>query len=241
MDIKVFVHATDISGNIDITLEQISLLNKTGLLDISKEVNICTHYKEESYEDLMNNMCTRNNIVFNHFDESYKEWYEYTTCLELQKQCNESDDEFYALYIHNKGAFTRTVGNYNWRKYMEYFCVEKWQECVEKLNEGYELVGAAYQDNTQPFDPNAIHYFAGNFFWAKSSYIKRCQQLVEPPTVDFKPQMKGQPHLRYDLEQWHSSGDPKWYEMHSGGHERWYLPQETYRQTNNDMFIYSTV
>jgi hypothetical protein len=230
MNIRIFVHATDITGEIGITLEQISLLNKTGLLDKSKEVNICTHYNEKSYEDLMNALCTHNNVVFNHFDESYKEWYEYTTCLELQKQCNESDDEFYALYLHNKGAFTRTVGNYNWRKYMEYFCVEKWHECVEKLDEGYDLVGAAFKD-----------YCVGNFFWTKSSYIKRCQQLVEPPEVDFKPQMINQPHLRFDLEPWHASGNPKWYELHPGQPQRWYLPPEAYREDLKNSFVYSTV
>ena len=229
MNIKVFVHATDICGNIDITLEQIDLLQKTGLLDKSEEVQICTHYKEESYIQLMNNLYSYDNVVFKHFDESYKEWYEYTTCLELQKESNESVDDFYALYLHNKGAFTRTFGNYNWRKYMEYFCVEKWQECVEKLDGGYDLVGAAFKD-----------YCVGNFFWAKGSYIKGCQQLVEPPKVDFKPQMANQPHLRFDLELWHASGNPKWYELHSGQDQRWYLPPEAYREDMKESFIYST-
>ena len=53
--------------------------------------------------------------------------------------------------------------------------------------------------------------------------------------------MEGQPHLRYDLEPWHASGNPKWYEMHSGQHERWYLPPETYREDLKDTFIYNTI
>lgn len=241
MKIKVFVHATDITGDINITLEQIELMQTSGLLDKS-EVILCSHYNESNFGNLIQYLSYHTpEHKFRHFDESYKEWYEYTTCLELQKECNESEEEFYALYIHNKGAFTRTVGNYNWRKYMEYFCIEKWRECVEKLDEGYDLVGAAYTDNTEEFNPNITHYFAGNFFWAKSSYIKKCQQLITPPEVNFKPQMKDQPHLRYDLEPWHASGNPKWYEMHSGKHERWYLPSETYRDDLKDKFIYSTI
>lgn len=238
MKIKVFVHSTDITGDINITLEQIDLLKTSGLLDNS-EVYLCSHYDVTNYENLYTFLGYHNsNHKLKHFDESYKEWYEYTTCLELQDECTK--EEFYALYIHNKGAFTRTSGNYNWRKYMEYFCIEKWEQCVEKLNEGYELVGAAYNDNTKELDPNTIRYFAGNFFWGKSSYINRCQELVPPPEVDFKPQMKGQPHLRFDLEQWHSSGNPKWYEMHSGGHGRWYMPPETYRHDLEDRWVYST-
>ena len=231
--IKIFVHATDITGDIDITLEQIELLKNTGLLEKS-ELILCTHYDSKNYDDLVQNL----GYSYKHFDESYKDWYEYTTCLELQKECNESTEEFYTLYIHNKGSYTQTVGNYNWRKYMEYFCIERWKECVEKLDEGYELVGAAYLDNAQE-DEN-VHYFAGNFFWTRSSYIKRCHQLKSPPEVEFKPQMPNQPHLRFDLEPWHASGNPKWFEMHPGPHQRWYKSPETYREDSKDRWIYNT-
>ena len=230
MDIKIFVHATDITGEIGITLEQIELLRQVGLLDVAKEVHICTHYNEDSYGELKSRLSYYDNIFYKNFDDDYRGWYEYTTCLELQKECNKTYDGFYALYLHNKGAYTRTIGNYNWRKYMQYFCVEKWKECVDKLEEGYDLVGAAYGG-----------YFAGNFFWANSSYIQRCQQLKTPPEVEFRPQMEGQPHLRYDLEPWHASGNPKWYELHSGQHERWYLPPESYREDLKDTFIYNTI
>ena len=238
MDIKVFVHATDITSEIYITLEQINLLRQTGLLDDSQEVRICTHYNEDNYSNLKRDLSYYKNINFKHFDDEYREWYEYTTCLNLQEECNKSEKEFYALYIHNKGAYTRTIGNYNWRKYLEYFCIERWQECVSKLDEGYDLVGAAYLDNDQE-DVNA-HYFAGNFFWARSSYINKCQKLKEPPEIDFKPQMPNQPHLRFDLEPWHSSGNPKWFELNPGKHQRWYLPPETYRQDLQDTFVYNT-
>lgn len=240
MKIKIFVHATDITGDINITREQIELMLTTGLLEnFQTEIILCSHYDAGNYNeltDLITRKCAKSRFI--HFNREYKDWYEYTTCLELQKYCNESEEEFYVLYIHNKGAFTRTVGNYNWRKYMEYFCVEKWKECIDKLEEGYELVGAAYLDNDREDDK--AHYFAGNFFWARSSYIKRCKQLKPPPEVDFKPQMPNQPHLRYDLEPWHASGNPKWYEMHSGPHQRWYLPPETYRVDVEDLWVYRT-
>lgn len=225
MKIKVYIHATDITGNIDITLEQIELLKTSGLLD-SSEVILCSHYNKDNYKDLIQQLsCYSNNNKFKHFDISYKEWYEYTTCLELQKDCNESREEFYALYIHNKGAFTRTVGNYNWRKYMEYFCIEKWKECIEKLDEGYDTCGAAFLTD-EPIHP----YYAGNFFWAKSSYINRCKRLLPPPENDFKDQFGHGYSLRFDLEIWHGSGNPKWYDMNPGERGRWYLSHETYRQ-----------
>ena len=166
-DIKIFVHATDIAGDISITQEQINLLKHTGLLDIAKEVRICTHYSEDSFNQLKSQLCDYTNVSFKHFGREYQEWYEYTTCLELQEDSYVSD-EYYALYLHNKGAFTKTLQNYNWRQYMQYFCVEKWKECVSKLNEGFELVGAAYLDNTEEYGKCPQHYFAGNFFWTNS-------------------------------------------------------------------------
>jgi hypothetical protein len=224
MNIKVFVHATDITGEIYITLEQIGLLRESGLLDESQEVRICTHYDENSYSNLKYDLSKYNNITFKHFGIEYKDWYEYTTCLDLQRECEESEEDFYALYLHNKGAFTRTPGNYNWRKYMQYFCVERWEECVQKLDEGYDTCGASFLTD-EPIHP----YYAGNFFWAKSSYINKCKRLVTPPENDFKDQFGHGYSLRFDLEIWHGSGNPKWYDMHPGERGRWYLPPETYR------------
>ena len=162
----------------------------------------------------------------------YNNWFEYTTCLKLQE--DSQSDDFYSLYIHSKGVGTRTVGNHYWRKYMEYFCIEKWQECVSKLEEGYDLVGAAFLNN--PPHP----YMAGNFFWATSDYINRCVRLKDPREVNFAPQFSEQPHMRYDVECWNGSGNPKWYELHTGQHERWYSPPEAYREDLDKMFIYNT-
>lgn len=233
--IKVYIHAVDITGELSIVYQQINLLHSTGLLNQAKEIVICTQYNENNYKKLHNDLSYYKNVSFIHFDDDYRNWFEYTTCLELQKQCNESKEDYNLLYIHGKGAGTRTIGNYHWRKYMEYFCIEKWKECVEKLEEGYDLVGAAFLNN--PPHP----YMAGNFFWATSDYIKRCVQLKDPREVDFKPQFSEQPHMRFDAECWNGSGNPKWYELNPGPHERWYSPPETYREDLKDKFVYRTI
>ena len=234
MKIIVFNHATDLHNDTSITLEQAELFEKTGLLDAADDVNMMLHYKEESFKWLEDRWENCENIAYHLFDEWYQPWYEYTSCFHIQELCNASDEEFYILYTHAKGNFTRTYGNINWRKYMQYWFVEKWKDCVAKLDEGYDLVGAGFLNNP-PYP-----YFAGNFFWARASYIRRCQKLIPPNEVDFKPQFKEQPHLRYDLECWQGSGQPKWFDFHPGQHERWYLPPETYREDLKDVWTYNT-
>ena len=83
------------------------------------------------------------------------------------------------LYIHTKVVSQhnseREVPVREWRKMMEYFLIEKWEYCLEKLNSGYDCCGINYQDHAANINGKRvlIKIFNGNFFWAKSDYIKK--------------------------------------------------------------------
>lgn len=236
MKFRIYSHSACLGNDISVTEEQANLLESIGILDAADQVNMFLHYNEEPFLWLKERWKDRPNVRFKLFDENYKDWYEYTSCMEIQKDCEESEEEFAFLYMHTKGNFTRTVGNQNWRLYMQYWNVEKWQQCLQKFDEGYDTVGASWQKGEckKP-------YYAGNFFWAKSSYIRRCQKLIAPPEVEFKPQFEGQPHLRYDLEIWHGSGKPNAYDMDKNSkYHCWYQPPQSYREDMKDFFVYST-
>jgi hypothetical protein len=238
MKIKVFVHAMDINETgKDILQEQVALIENTGLLGAAEEINMMLHFNEDSFKWLEDRWEDVQHVTYHLFDEGYKEWYEATTMQHIQEMCQLTEDEedFYVLCMTCKGISHGNQGSHrNWRKYMEYFTVEKWKECVQKLDEGYDLVGAAYLNNPPyPFMP-------GTFFWAKASYLRKCRRLLPPPEVDFKPQFEGQPHHRFDLECWHGSGNPKWYEMHPGPDGRWYSPPSEYRDDLKGMIVINT-
>lgn len=76
-------------------------------------------------------------------------------------------DDDVSLYIHTKGV-TRLDFKQNstdWRKFMEYFVLDKWRDCVSALVE-YDACGVNYwSDHEKP-------HFSGNFWWAKNSYLK---------------------------------------------------------------------
>jgi hypothetical protein len=86
-------------------------------------------------------------------------------------------------YIHSKGArFNMTTDSltYNnvsaWRQYMEYFVIGQHDKCIEALDT-HDTCGINLRDWP------SIHY-SGNFWWAKSEYIKTLKPLsVHDPNV----------------------------------------------------------
>jgi len=74
----------------------------------------------------------------------------------------------YILFFHSKGVTRYNEATESWRAYMEYFTIEKWQECVRKLDEGYDCCGVIWIRDTVYGD---WPHFSGAFYWAKASYI----------------------------------------------------------------------
>jgi len=82
--------------------------------------------------------------------------------------------DWYVLYFHAKGATHDTESDYGkfsarWRNCMMLHCVTRWQECVQLLDEGYEAVGCHWL--TGMGSDKSQHLFAGNFWWAKASFL----------------------------------------------------------------------
>jgi len=144
MKIKVFSHAIDLNNDTSITLEQTELLESSGLLDAAEEVNMMLHFQEESFSWLKDRWKDRTNVNYFTFDESYKEWFEATTMQHIQNLVHSTDDEFYVLYISHKGVSHPPGPHQNWRRFMQYWNIEKWRECVEKLDQGYDTCDAAF-------------------------------------------------------------------------------------------------
>ena len=91
------------------------------------------------------------------------EVFEFPT-LELVKDFCKNNDHYNVLYLHTKGVSHDTQSTSDWRKYMTYFNVYKYQDCLNILKE-YDTCGVNLIDG--PFK-----HYSGNFWWAKSKYIK---------------------------------------------------------------------
>lgn len=85
----------------------------------------------------------------------------------------------YVLYLHTKGVSNdyfdpndlkkdelkiKTVRD--WRLLLEYYCIDKWKEAIDKLQR-YEMVGVTNNNN----------WWWGNFWWGTTDYLKK----LNPP------------------------------------------------------------
>jgi hypothetical protein len=96
--------------------------------------------------------------------------YEYPTMGLAQQKALDESEPFYCYYIHTKGACTANwfIRNpaYWWGQYLEEYTINRWRTNVEKLDQGHDICGVEWRTVPEP-------HFSGNFWWAKSEYLKK--------------------------------------------------------------------
>ena len=82
------------------------------------------------------------------------------------------------LYIHTKGVrYSKDDQKENdWIDLMMYFLVEKYQTCLDRLAQNFDAVGCNYYCVPSR---NIPPHFSGNFWWARSSYLKNVADVDE--------------------------------------------------------------
>ena len=91
----------------------------------------------------------------------------------------ETKEPTYVLYLHTKGVKNpENVYINDWVNYLSHFNIKKHEDCINKLNEGYDAVGVNLQ-----YLPKT--HFSGNFWWSRFDHIKSLQNCgytyyVEP-------------------------------------------------------------
>jgi len=101
------------------------------------------------------------------------------TTTVLKEFCDKQREESLILYIHNRGiSREENSPSEDWTLMMEYFVIEKWKNSINllknKLTCGCEMWSHEDRINYNDF----IFHYSGNFWWARSSYIK----LLQYPT-----------------------------------------------------------
>ena len=202
--LTIFWHCYLINNWQDIMEEQMKLIIDSGLYDNLRtcSIHLCYHGDDEQVTkmmDLITKYDEENKIICHYIENNF---YEYPTLQRLHEFANESDS--YILYLHLKGVWSSTDTSKNkeairsWRKCLEYFNIEKWSDCINKLNEGYEVVGALYNYNEK--EP----LFSGNIWWTTSEYVKK---LKYPEYDESKNPYLGKPEndgtwCRVECEKW---------------------------------------
>lgn len=238
--IKIFMHLNDLPGAHELMSEQLTRLSEAGLLDETNTVFLCTNGVEASFKDAMSVLAEYRNVKFQHTSNRTDLW-EFPTLELLKRNCDVVDEaeDFYVLYFHLKGLSQRTNQNViDWRKFMEYWVIDRHEDCIAKLDDGYDLVGTNIIE--QPW----LHS-SGNFWWSKSSYIKKLKPLVSPLNYtwgvasEYTGAILDGGNFRYDHEAWIGSGNPAFYEIAKtpgketpGWHFNNAYPESEYVQTS---------
>jgi hypothetical protein len=105
------------------------------------------------------------------------------------------------LYCHTKGV--TTPGNEcidDWRKYMWYFLLEKYKECLSSLD-NCDVCGVDLVDFP-------VKHYSGNCWWAKANYINKLSKLSEI----YSPLTE-----RHKCEFWITSKEGSFLSFHNSG------------------------
>ena len=162
----------------DMVTEQIKALKASGLLEQTAKLYVNCIGQPQDIEELRRIICSDKMELIAVVQDSRQ--YEYPALKFLHEKSQQEDALFY--YFHTKGIsyqalkvkdkrFKRFKRNIEaWRNMMEYFLFDKWRVAVNVLTYGnYDTYGC-YR---LPPPPAAYYLYAGNFWWSRSSYLRR--------------------------------------------------------------------
>ena len=229
--LKVVYQCCDLPGSQSQSIEQIRRLLRSDLVN-NADIFLSLNGNLTKFLDLVLLVEPYNNIRICHTSER-NDLMEYPALSLVKELADAAIDEEYIFYFHLKGiTHQNNPGIHDWRKYMEYWHIDQWRDCVAKLDEGYETCGTNYIHS--PFlgvdqTIKSWPHYSGGFWWAKTSYIKRLAPLPHPTsyvngtiseltgyTIDYRN------YYRFDHEAWIASSNPNWHEIHKspgGNHD----------------------
>jgi len=201
--------------------QQLSIIKNTGLSEIA-EVNACItapiHMEwgrhGSNIESFIKTKYPFVNIL-DIRDTGQPKIYEGQTLEKLHDYCLKEDA--YVLYFHSKGISNSKLETYLWMQALNFYCLEKWQKALKAFQDPtIDIVGLADQRSNQ-------HTVSGNFWWAKSDYIKTLPAPVDSSKyqTDTK-KFPGGSLYRWTFENWYQLNNPNIYHVHNTGVEDHY-------------------
>ncbi len=187
LPIYAFYHIYAANNWKSILTEQITDLKRSGLYHRINKIYvsiICN--SEDDYNFAVNKLGEKAEFIHKTNNSKVYEF----PALEYLK--NKADrEEFYCLYFHTKGSgnSNQTLQWYKpavktlkdlieissgWRQFMAYWNFYKYKLAISVIQN--PQWGGVYGANYQMVE-NGKHFYAGNFWWATSSYIQTCESF----------------------------------------------------------------
>jgi hypothetical protein len=163
--------------NLEIIMEQMDVLRRSGLEDAATEIHIGVNGGEESRFFAESLLPSKARVVYHGLQCRS----ENRTLVMMEDWCRSNTNQAHLLYFHSKGITHAPGSDYGerisrpWRNRMMETCVHHWRQCVKDL-EGYDAAGAHWLTG-QGWD-RSQHYFAGTFFWVRASFFRTIPSLT---------------------------------------------------------------
>lgn len=175
---RLYFHVYSCNDYVNVIVsEMLNRIETFGLAENCDCLNFCI-LGDENYLNI--NFPKNSKIHIN------KNPYELDTIHLIWKECQEEDMK--VCYVHTKGITKWDwICVEDWRKYMSYFIIDKWEDRVNDLK-ACDCVGVNLQGSRECYSKNygvwgsegdwPLHY-SGNFWWSKSSHIKKIKNINE--------------------------------------------------------------
>lgn len=175
--IRLYYHVTMIGKFVEITNEIFERVVSSGLYDKCDSISIGVLGDSDKLSELNNAISKFPKIKIVRHSEN-KGLFELFTIEELRNDCHNLD-KFYAMYLHSKGVTSQNEADAkyrdDWRREMLSSVVDKYADCIEALNDGYDICGCRLV--TARLSVSELTHASGNFWFANSQYIKTLPEI----------------------------------------------------------------
>jgi glycosyltransferase involved in cell wall biosynthesis len=184
-----FMHICMVNNWWDIVSLQELKIRNSGLLDHTKKIYLSLVGHTEEKLPFGSEFLSKCEVIYKHPDITK---YEFPALEALQNKCAQEDCKVW--YIHTKGVARQNILNNAWRNFMEYFILEHWHMCEYALRD-HDVAGILWLEN---WGLTFRNIFAGNFWWANSSYIKTLRAVSSLDKSN-----------RFEAEDWIGKNNPR--------------------------------
>lgn len=171
----VFYHLALMGSGIDIAKEVVGQIVDSGLYDNIEKLYISVVGKGKDQLKEIKGSLEKISIVYHGVPVTE---YEYPSMKLIEDFSVANDCNL--IYLTGLGTTGRTTERENKRNYINYFLIDKWQDCVYWLEQGWDCVGVDFRE-----DPK--RHFTGFQYWTKSSYFRTLPKVIELNTEKYPP------------------------------------------------------
>jgi len=163
--VHVYYHIYAIDGVESIIDEQLSLIKKHFDFPYKLNIGISIPYDNKSISNILD-IIDKSNIR-----DIRAKGHEFITLDLIEKDKEKFGDSDYILYLHTKGASKFDDIDYSniktWRELMNYFNIQKCKNVLKIFEKSEYNTYGVLLGNIGKWQ-----LYSGNFWWAKSSYLK---------------------------------------------------------------------